>query len=406
MRMPARIAKDHEEWRGKCLNLIPSENVMSPAARSLLASDLGHRYSLPGITEMDGRRVENAYRGTRYLDEVEALAASKAREVFDCRYACVRPISGHVAVMVALAAVCRRGDRILSVDFAHGGYPGYAEEEMGGLLGLRTGVLPYDEDRCDIDYAASVEVIGKEKPRAVIVGASKLLFPPEIGRLKDACPEGTHLLYDASHVLGLIAGGQFGDPFAEGADMVFGSTHKTLFGPQGGIVLADGDDLAAKVEDCLHWKTLDNAHWNRISCLAHALLEMKEFAGPYARQVISNAKRLARELDRRGLPVQCRSRGFTKSHQVGLKSDEVISALGLGTFEELSVRLEEADIIVDCVGRMGTQEVTRLGMKEPQMDKIADLVCRVMIDKDQPSVVREEVHRFRSEYTEPQFSLP
>ena len=90
----------------------------------------------------------------------------------------------------------------------------------------------------------------------------------------------------------------------------------------------------------------------------------------------------------------------------GLKSDEVIMALGLGTFEELSVRLEEADIIVDCVGRMGTQEVTRLGMKEPQMERIADLVCRVMIDRDEPSLVREEVHRFRSEYTEPQFSLP
>lgn len=403
-RDPRTIVAEHNSWRARCLNLIPSENVMSEAARSLLSCDMGQRYTLPGIEEMDGRLVENAYRGTRYLDEIEAYAVELACRVFRCRYACVRPISGHISAVIALASICKLGDLIMAQDFAHGGYPGYQSDEMAGMLGLRSIPLPFEEEEWDIRYGEARQSMLSSRPRAVVLGAAKMMFPPNIGRMRKACNEaGSSLAYDASHVLGLVGGKCFGDPFNEGADVVFGSTHKTLFGPQGGIVLTDSRGIMNSVEQRLHWKSIDNAHWNRIASLAQALLEMESFGEPYARQVVLNAKRLAAALDRRGLPVQCKERGYTESHQVGLKGPEVARSLGEETFEAAAKKLEQADIIIDCVGRLGTNEVTRLGMKENEMDAIADLIARVLIEREDVSGVREEVHEMRSRFSRPVF---
>ena len=400
------IVEDHESWRAGCINLIPSENVMSHRARSLLASDMGHRYTLPGIKEMDGRTVENAYRGTRYLDEVESLAADLACEVYGCEYACVRPLSGHVSAMIALNAFCKRGDLILAVEFAKGGYPGYDTDEMAGLMGLGVEYLPYDDLNGDLDYDSTAELIKRTRPRATIIGASKMLFPPAIEKITGACEEaGSDLLYDASHVLGLLAGGRFGSPFDEGADLVYGSTHKTLFGPQGGIILSNDERAMSSVEDGLHWKTLDNAHWNRIACLAQVLVEMKSFSRSYAEQLVSNSKALARALDDRGFPVQFVDRGYTESHQVGLDAHEVSSKLGFSTFEDVAKKLEEADIIIDCVGRLGTCEMTRFGMKEGEMEAIADLIARLLVEGEDVASVRSSVNEFRAGYQEIQYAF-
>jgi glycine hydroxymethyltransferase len=341
--------------------------------------------------------VENAYRGTKYLDEVESLAADLACEVYGCEYACVRPLSGHVSAMIALNAVCGRGDKILAVEFASGGYPGYDEEEMAGIMGLEVDFLPYDDLSGDLIYDEAVELIQAEEPRATIVGASKMLFPPGISRIRGPCNEvGSNLLYDASHVLGLLAGGRFGNPFEEGADLVYGSTHKTLFGPQGGIMLTNDREIADSIEQGLHWKTLDNAHWNRIACLAQVLLEVKSFGSQYADQLVANSKALARALDDRDFPVQCGDRNYTESHQVGLDAKEVSSALGYETFEEVAKKLEEADIIIDCVGRLGTCEMTRFGMGEKEMVVIAELITRLLMEGEDVASVRSSVNEFRA----------
>jgi glycine hydroxymethyltransferase len=396
-RSPKEIVDDHESWRTGCINLIPSENVMSHLARSLLTSDMGHRYTLPGIKEMDGRLVENAYRGTKYLDEVESLAADLACEVYGCDYSCVRPLSGHVSAMIALNAICGRGDRILAVEFASGGYPGYDEEEMAGLMGLEVDFLPYDDLTGDLIYGDAAELIEATRPRATIVGASKMLFPPDISQIRGSCTKaGSSLLYDASHVLGLLAGRRFGNPFDEGADLIYGSTHKTLFGPQGGIMLTNDRKIADAIEQGLHWKTLDNAHWNRIACLAQVLLEVKNYGSQYAEQLVANSKALASALDNRNFPVQCGDRDYTESHQVGLDAKEVSTALGCETFEEVAKKLEEADIIIDCVGRLGTCEMTRFGMREKEMVVIAELITRLLIEGDDVDSVRSSVNEFRA----------
>jgi len=191
--------------------------------------------------------------------------------------------------------------------------------------------------------------------------------------------------------MGLIAGEQFQDPLREGAHALFGSTHKTFFGPQGGIILADkehGEVMKAKIYPAF----VDNAHWNRIAALTLALAEMRKFGKAYAEQVIRNTQALAKTLYDYGFPVVCQHLGFTQSHQ---------TILDYGDYERGRVfaeRLQHANIIVDCAVRVGTCEVTRRGMKGDEMLKIAELIKRTVVDEERPENIRKDVAKLCAEF--------
>ncbi len=376
MRDALSLVRQHEEWRlGRCINLIPSENVTSPQVRALLASDLGHRYSLPVHDEIHGSYVENAYQGTRYLDEVEALGEEVARKLFKAGYATLKPLSGHVSGFITLISTCSRGDEILVISPEDGGYDGYGPEYMPKLLGLRVQYLPFDRKSWNLRGEDACGMIEEVRPRLVILGASLFLFPYDISPLHRTCESVDALLaYDASHVMGLIAGGEFQRPLEEGVDLLLGSTHKSLFGPQGGIIAAK-EELGDRIEDSITWRALDNAHWNRIAALTQALFEAREFGEAYARAVVRNARRLARELDKRGVSVGFGREGYTRSPQLLLDAKGVREAIGL-TLPELAQSLERSNIIVDAVGRLGTNEVTRMGAREEDMAEIAEYILR------------------------------
>ncbi len=371
-----QLVESHERWRGSCLNLMASENVTSPAARRILGSDLGHRYTLPVFQTWDGDFIENAYRGTRYLDAVEEEGETLACQVFRATHASLKPLGGHGAGMALLLAACRRGDAVMALSPDHGGYNGYVAGYMPEFLGLEAILAPADPDRMTIDAGAAADVIRGKRPRLVIAGQSVFPFPVDLGPLAAACKEtGALLAYDGSHVLGLLAGGRFQDPLREGCSAVVASTHKSFFGPQGGLLLSVDTGLFERMEANMVWRTIDNAHWHRIGALAHALAEAKRFGPEYAAQVIANAKALARGLDERGLPVRFAGRGYTESHQVLLDARRLKDSWHLST-NDLANRLERENIIVDAIGRIGTSEATRLGMKEEEMDKVAELLVQ------------------------------
>ena len=383
MRDVLDLVEAHDAWRlGRTINLIPSENVTSGQVRRILRSDLGHRYTLPWGKEWGGYTMENSYRGTRYLDEIEALGEKLAREVFRAPRATLKPLSGHLAGMLVLSATCERGDRILVLDSRHGGYDGYMPEYMPGMLGLQADFLPFDESEWAIDTKQAAERILEVRPKLVLIGGSFVTFPYPVWPIRLACEEAdATLAYDGSHVLGLIAGGQFQDPLREGADILFGSTHKSFFGPQGGLLVTNREDLFERMMDRITWRLEDNAHWNRIAATAQALLEAKAFGREYARQVVANAQALGRELGGRGFPVRFAERGYTKSHQLHYTVDGLRERWKTDP-DALSRRLEENDIIVDSVARIGTCEVTRMGAKESHMATLADLIVRVAEGKD------------------------
>jgi glycine hydroxymethyltransferase len=377
------LVQSHEEWRGKqCLNLIPSENVMSPAARSLLSSELAHRYTAR----------DHYYMGTCFTDQIEQYGEKAARELFKAETADLRPLSGHIADLIVLANLTKRGEMLMCVSPDDGGYPGMWRDGLAGLLKLKVTPFPFSKKDMNINVQAAQEIIPKAKPKAVIFGASLITFPHPVKDLaKVARENGAIVGFDGSHVLGLIAGGQFQDPLREGAQVLFGSTHKSFFGPQGGIILAN-EETGEFLKEKIYPAFVDNAHWNRIAALTLALAEMRNFGKDYASQVVRNSKTLAKSLHDLGFPVICSHLGFTKSHQVILDYGDARKA------RSIAEKLQRANIIVDCVIRVGTCEVTRRGMKEADMLKVAELLRRVIIDEEKPEAVKNDVARLCSEF--------
>jgi glycine hydroxymethyltransferase len=377
------IVSKHEEWRGKqTLNLIASENVSSPQVRELMSTDLLNRYTAP----------DKFYMGTRFIDEAYEFTCKVAREVFRAQYADPRPLSGHIADWILLSCFTKSGDSVLSVSPASGGYPGISHEGVTQFMSRRNLYFPFDDRKMNVKVDEAATLIEREKPSLVIFGASFILFPPPVKDLsRIARKVGAKVAYDGAHVLGLIGGGAFQDPLHEGASILIGSTHKSLFGPQGGIILADAQ-FGKIVKDSIFPSFVDNAHYNRIAALAMALLELKSFGRAYSDQVIKNAKAIGKALDEHGVPVKCREYGYTDSHQVHLDNSRIDNKI------DHTRILEEANIIVDKGTRVGTCEVTRRGMKQNEMDKIAELFARVVVKQEQPEKVRKDVIKLREEF--------
>ena len=391
---------EHDAWRGRTLNLIASENLLSEGARSTLVSDLLHRYA-------EGHPGGRYYEGTRYVDEIETMAAEACRRLFRCGWADVRPISGTVANEAVFSRLVPRDATVVAHRVAMGGH--ISHDRMGSL-GKRTArILPWPatEDGWAIDVPAAKDLIARERPAVAVLGRSLFLFPEPIAELREVAAEaGTRIVYDGAHVLGLVAGRRFQDPLAEGADVVTGSTHKTFFGPQRGVVLASGKDtaLVTAVDKGVFPGSSSNHHLFSLPALLVATLEMEAFGEAYASAVVENAQTLARALAGRGLAVAAADRGFTKSHQVAVD----VAAHGGG--KAVAQRLAKEDVIcnmnllpgepgknaTDPKGiRLGVQEATRTGMGAGEMEEVARLLHEAIVGGKS---VKADVHRLRAAF--------
>ena len=395
------IVKEHTEWRGSCINLIASENVVSRSVREMLISDLGNRYAI-------GFLHNRFYSGTKYVDELEGVTTDLAMRVFQAEHVNYVPISGTMSNLVLFNALTAPGDVVTALSVIDGGHASF--RECSKIHGVSLVPLPYSMETMNIDVDEARKVIARVKPKLILLGASEILFPHPIKEIKMMADEvGAIVAYDSAHVLGLIAGGKFQDPLREGAEVVTGSTHKTFFGPQGGIILCK--NRYAKDIDNAAWQLVNNHHVHRVAGLSVALAEFLAFGPDYTEQVIKNAQRLAAELHSRGIEVLGADLGFTSSHQVIFKG---VNNNGDATAK----RLEDASIIStktplpydrteeECSGvRFGTQEITRIGMVEDDMNVIADLVKSVIIDRESHTRIREKVKELMSAHQQVQFSF-
>jgi glycine hydroxymethyltransferase len=379
--------RQHNEWReDECLNLQAAENRTSALTRSMFLSDLGNRYS----------DSEKFHKGTKYIDELIALTEEIARKVFNARYADVRPLSGHVADMAVLFALTEPGDRVLSVSPDNGGYPGITQQGLGRLLKLENVFFPFDDRTVNIDARASSEMIRSLRPDMIFFGSSFIPFPHPVRELTKGAT-GT-CVYDGSHVLGLIAGGVFQDPLREGCSLLIGSTHKSFPGPQGGLILSNNEDVFQAVSKKLYYGALDNIHLDRVAALAVSLLEMMQFGKAYAQAVVKNSQALAKALVEQGVKVRGGSRGYSMSHQVLLDYDAAKS-------ESMATKLEQANIISDSGGRLGTAEMTRLGYGTAEMDDVAELVAMVVLGRKPADLVKKRVRSLVRQFQEPKYVL-
>jgi glycine hydroxymethyltransferase len=377
------LLRAHHAWRAECLNLIASENAFSPSVLGARSSDLEQRYA----NYLGRDRAGRTYRGTRFVEQIEDRVDRQVKRVFEAEHVELRAISGQVAGVAVVAGLARRGDRVLELTRADGGHQVAGRMLALPLFDLEVHDLAFDSRAYNVDTPRALEQIDRIRPRFVILGSSYFLFPHPIAALAAAVHErGGLVVYDASHVLGLIAGKRFQRPLAEGADIVFGSTHKTFPGPQGGIIYGNDSDLIERVSVGVYPALVTNHHVSRMPAMAIALAEMERWGPEYAAAVIGNAQVLGEDLAEAGVRMVASEGAWTQSHTLLLIPDPSRDA------RAWTVALESAGIITSAVPlpadlggqaiRIGSQEVTRRGAETSDMAEIAAVIARVLLGED------------------------
>ena len=427
-------------WRQQaCINLIPSEQTTSRLTRLLSIMDPVGRYAEhKAVTALEEQEVFY-YQGTEFIAETEALLASEMRTFLGCREVETRLVSGQMAntaVFSAMVDYLNRTDRkreplrmrsVMNHHIIKGGH--LSAQPMGALRDFvardpRTEkpavvnfpVMP--DNPYQVDVAACREILERYRPELVIFGRSMTLYREPVKAIRAMVDElglATILMYDMAHVLGL-AGPHFQEPFAEGADLVTGSTHKTFFGTQRGIVAAN---VVLEDETWALWQAIQrrsfpgsvsNHHLGTLLGLLMAAYEMNAYKEPYQRQVLANAKALAAALHDAGLDVAGdASMGFTETHQV-------IVQVGYARGPEIARRLEDNNIIVNYQAgpteegftasgalRMGVAEMTRFGMREADMQEVAQLIHDVVAKQRR---VKDAVMALRQKFQTMHFCFP
>jgi glycine hydroxymethyltransferase len=400
-------AMKNNEFFANSLPMIASENVLSPLCREMLITDFHGRYA-------EGTPGNRYYEGCKFFDLVEEKTMELAKKLFCCNYADVRPTSGTIANLAVLKALIKPGETATVLDTANGAHISFGKYGAAGVRGINLVSFPFSNEEMNIDVDGAVKLIKQVKPKLALCGQSVFLFPTPLKPIAEAAHEvGAFVVYDAAHVLGLIAGKRFQDPLREGADVMNGSTHKTLPGPQGGMILSDHksdneDDKAflRKLGFGVFPGVTSSYHLHHVAAKGIAYAEHLEFGEAYADQTIKNAKHLAEALHEQGFKVFGEKLGFTKSHQV-------LVEIGPGEGKEASKILEEGGIVTNMNMipgdsdplnpsglRLGTPELTRIGMKEKEMDDVATFYARALLKKENPKKIKGDVKEFRKDFQE------
>ncbi len=431
---------ENTRWRQKeTFNLIPSETTPSLLLRLLSISDPSGRYAEHRLMKAFRESDVFYYQGTKLIGEVEVLVADELRRFIGCSEIEARVVSGQMANAAVFSGIVdylnrldRRSEprRIRKVMNHHIGRGGHlSAQPMGALkdfiahdpMSERPAAIPFPvvkEDPYRIDLKKTRELLEEHKPELIVLGKSMVIYKEplrEIAEMTATMNPKPILLYDMAHVLGLI-GPYFQEPFKEGADIVTGSTHKTFFGPQRGVIasnMSEGtefEELWEAIVRRVFPGSVSNHHLGTLVGLLLAAYEMNAYKSDYQKAVIVNAKAFARFLKERGLVVEGDPKvGYTETHQV-------IVRVGYGKGPMMAERLEENNIIVNYQGapddeafttasclRMGVQEMTRFGMKEDDFGQLADYMSQVILH-DRP--VAKEISQFRKKFIQMKFCLP
>ncbi|HWJ22451.1 MAG TPA: serine hydroxymethyltransferase, partial [Gemmatimonadaceae bacterium] len=388
----ARLIELETQRQGEGLELIASENFVSPAVLEAMGSPLTNKYAegLPG---------KRYYGGCEFVDQVEQLAIERAKQLFGAEHANVQPHSGAQANAAVFLAFLKPGDTFLGMDLSNGGHLTHGSPvNFSGLLykavsyGVKDdGLLDYDQMR---------ELARTHRPKMIIAGYSAYSRPIDFAAFAAVAKEvGAIFMVDMAHFAGLSAAGVYPSPVPH-ADVVTSTTHKTLRGPRGGMILCKAEH--AKAIDKAVFPGLQGGPLEHV--IAAKAVAFREALQPafkeYSRQVIANARALAKALMARGFNVvsggtdnhlmllDLRNKGLT-----GKVAEKALDRAGI-TVNKNTVPKETQSPFVTSGIRVGTPAVTTRGMREPEMARIAELIDRVLADAENESnldTVRDEV---------------
>lgn len=382
----------------ECINLNPASNVMNPRAEALLAAGLTTRASL-------GHPGDKYEMGLEAIEEIEVIAAETARAVFDSTYVELRIGSGALANLSAFMATCEPGDSIIVPSPEIGGHVTHRRDGAAGWYGLDVHECPADPASFSVDLDALADLAEHVRPRLITAGTSLNLVAHPIDEIRAIAEKvGARLLFDAAHACGMIAGGVWPNPLDQGADLMTMSTYKSLGGPAGGLVCTNDAELAARLDAIAYPGLTANFDVARTAALAITLLDWLAVGPAYATAMVDNAVPLAAELERLGLPVYRTRSGPTTSHQLA------IDATFWGGGHEAARQLRAANLLACAIGlpgrgemaglRLGTPEVTRIGMTPDHMPELASLIADGLSDPTTAAAVALRTSRLRRQFDE------
>ncbi|MEU2794537.1 serine hydroxymethyltransferase [Streptomyces sp. NPDC007100] len=369
--------------RKPSLNLFPIENRLSPRAAAALATDAVNRYPY-------SETPVAVYGDVSGLSAVYDYCVDLTKEFYGARHAFVQFLSGLHTMHTVLTAVAPPGGRVMVLAPEDGGH--YATITICEGFGYEVEALPFDRQRLEIDHAALAARVAERPVDVIYLDASSTLRFPDARALRAAAPDALICL-DASHLLGLLPAAPQTLVLDGGFDSISGSTHKTLPGPQKGLLVTNSDSIAEKMAARIPF-TASSSHSASVGSLAITLEELLPHRAEYAHQVIANARRLARELAERGFDVAGEQFGYTDTHQVWVHLPEA------NTPHEWGRLLTQTDIRTTTVVlpssarsglRLGTQELTRWGMKEDDMAQVAELLARLLLRAEDSGKVAADV---------------
>lgn len=379
------------------INLNPASNVMNPKAEAMMASGLGSRASL-------GYPGDKYEMGLEAIERIEVICAELAAEVFGARFAEVRVASGALANLYVFMATCRPGDTIIAPPAEIGGHVTHHFAGAAGLYGLKTVPAPVLADGYTVDVAALRALACQEKPKLITAGGSLNLFPHPVSAMREVADEvGAKLLFDAAHLSGMVAGGTWANPLAQGAHVMTMSTYKSLGGPPGGLVVGNDAAIAERIDAIAYPGLTANFDAGKVAALAVTLADWKRHGSAYAHAMCDTARALAQALQREGLPVYAMARGATTSHQFA------VEAARWGGGQAAAKRMARAGLLACGIGlpiapvegdvnglRLGVPEIVRLGMAAEHMGELGSLIARAL--GDSPEAVAREVEAFRQRF--------
>jgi glycine hydroxymethyltransferase len=367
----------------------------------LLSSEVGQRAAEGHIGP-----VNRWFAGTRHIDEIEALCVELLKRLFGSSYAEHRLVASMLGNMAVYAALTKPGDTVMTIPQPVGGHSSNRLDGPAGIRGLNILDVPFDPHELEVDLDAFAQRARAARPRLVALGASMTLFPLPVREIAAIAGEwGGKVFFDGAHQLGLIAGGQFQDPLGEGAAVLTGSAGKTFSGPQSGVMVWNDAELTKPLTDAVFPALAATHQVNRVAALAAAAAELIEFGREYMAAIVANAQRLADALHTRGVPVLGAHKGYTRTHQV------IADVRSFGGGLDVAHKLAEANIITNknlLPGdqatdwdrpsglRIGTTEVTRLGMGATEMDAIAELIAAVLVANEDPRSVKTRAQELRA----------
>lgn len=378
-RIEALIRRNLEIHDRDCFNLNPATNVMNPAAEAALGRGLGSRPSL-------GWPGDKYEMGLEAIEEIEVIAAELAAETFGAAYAEIRVGSGALANLYGFMALARPGDAIIAPPASVGGHVTHHAAGCAGLYGLRTHAAPVDPDGYTLDLDGLARLAREVRPRLITVGGSLNLFPHPVRAVRAIADDvGAKVLFDAAHQCGIIAGGAWPNPLAEGAHLMTMSTYKSLGGPAGGLIVTSDADIAERLDAIAFPGMTANFDAGKAAALAITLLDWREHGAAYARAMVELAQAMAAELRGLGLPVFAASRGATRSHQFALEAaafgggQAASKTLRKGGFLACGIGLPVAEVAGDLNGlRIGTPELVRRGVTPADAPALAALIAETL----------------------------